>query len=136
MIPFREAITISRVYVIVEGPTEESFVSGPLAEVLWPRQVYVTPIILGVPGHKGGRTKYVRVEKDILKQLKQDQGSYCTTMIDYYGLGDGFPGTPVPSHLGNVRKVELRRARCQGRHLPTDTGVPARHSIHSLSLSS
>jgi hypothetical protein len=97
---------LSRVYVIVEGATEESFVSGPLAEVLWSRQVYVTPIILRVPGHKGERTKYVRVEKDILRQLKQDRGSYCTTMIDFYGLGGGFPGTPVPLHLNNIQRVE------------------------------
>jgi hypothetical protein len=94
------------VYVIVEGQTEESFVSGPLAEALWVRQVYVIPIILGVPGHRGGRTNYARVEKDIRTQLKQDQGAYCTTMIDYYGLGGGFPGTPVPPHLGNIQKVE------------------------------
>jgi hypothetical protein len=92
--------------VIVEGPTEESFVSGPLAEVLWPRQIYITPIILGVPGQKGGRTNYARVEKDIRTLLKQDPSSYCTTMIDYYGLGDGFPGTPAPAHLGNIEKVE------------------------------
>ena len=49
---------------------------------------------------------YARVEKDILRQLKQDPGSYCTTMVDYYGLGKGFPGTPVPTHLDNIRKVE------------------------------
>jgi hypothetical protein len=97
---------LSRVYVIVEGATEESFVSGPLAEALWSSQVYVIPIILGVPGHKGGRTNYVRVEKDVLRQLKQDRRSYCTTMIDYYGLGGGFPGTPVPPNLSNVQKVD------------------------------
>lgn len=96
---------MTRVYAIVEGATEESFVKGPLAQALWPHRVYITPIILGVPGHKGGRTAYVRLEKDILRQLKQDQGSYCTTMIDFYGLGDGFPGMPVPSHLDNVEKV-------------------------------
>jgi hypothetical protein len=92
--------------VIVEGPTEESFVNGPLAEVLSYRQVYVTPVILGVPGHKGGRTNYARVEKDVLRQLKQDRRSYCTTMLDYYGLGRGFPGTPVPEHLRSVQKAE------------------------------
>ncbi len=97
---------MKRVYVIVEGPTEESFVKGPLAEFLWLRQVLVTPIILGVPGQKGGRTKYVRLAKDISKQLKQDKESYCSSMIDYYGLGSGFPGTPVPDHLENVQKVE------------------------------
>jgi hypothetical protein len=97
---------LSRVYAIVEGATEESFVKGPLAEALSLRHVYITPIILGVPGHKGGHTSYVRVEKDILRQLKQDQRSYCTTMIDYYGLGAGFPGTPVPAHFTNIQKVE------------------------------
>ena len=86
--------------MIVEGATEESFVSGPLAEVLWLRQVYVRPIVLG------GRTKYVRVKRDILRQLKQDHGSYCTTMIDFYGLGGGFPGTPAPLHLNSIQKVE------------------------------
>ncbi len=97
---------MSRVYAIVEGATEESFVKGPLAEVLSLRQVYITPIILGIPGQKGGRTSYVRVEKDILRQLKQDQRSYCTTMIDYYGLGAGFPGSPAPAHFTNIQRVE------------------------------
>ena len=97
---------MSRVVVIVEGPTEASFVNGPLAESLWPRQVYLTPIILGVPGHKGGRTNYARVRKDLLRQLKQDSTAYCSTMIDFYGLGEGFPGTPLPPHLTNIQKVE------------------------------
>jgi hypothetical protein len=102
---------VSRVYAIVEGTTEESFVSGPLAEALRQRGVYITPIILGVPGHQGGRTNYARVKKDILLRLKQDQRSYCTTMIDFYGLGQGFPGTPLPTHLSARRKVEqLERA--------------------------
>jgi uncharacterized protein DUF4276 len=96
---------VSRVYVIVEGPTEESFVNGPLAEVLWP-SVFVIPIIVGVPGHKGGRTSYARVQKDILTQLRQDRRSYCTTMIDYYGIGRGFPGTPAPAQFSSLEKVE------------------------------
>jgi hypothetical protein len=92
---------LSRVYVIVEGPTEEAFVSGPLAEALWSHQVYVTPRSLA------GRTKYDRVRRDIVTQLKQDRSAYCTTMIDYYGLGRGYPGTPAPAHFTNIQKVEL-----------------------------
>ena len=68
--------------------------------------MYLTPIILGVPGHKGGRTNYARVRKDLLRQLKQDPAAYCSTMIDFYGLGQGFPGTPLPAHLANIQKVE------------------------------
>lgn len=94
-----------RVYVVVEGQTEESFVKDVLAPVLWPRQVYLTPIILGVPGHRGGRTNYARVKKDVLVQLKQDRTAYCSTMLDLYGLGRGFPGTPLPPNLSNLNKV-------------------------------
>ena len=97
---------MKRVCVIVEGQTEESFVKGPLAEALWPHQVLLTAIILGVPGHKGGRTNYARLQKDVLRQLKQDRTAYCSTMLDFYGLGRGFPGTPVPSDLTSIQKVE------------------------------
>lgn len=96
---------MTRVHVVVEGQTEESFVSELLAPVLWPRQVFLNPILLGSPGHKGGNTNYARVKKDIATQLKADRTSYCTTMLDLYGLGSGFPGTPVPANLGNIDKV-------------------------------
>jgi hypothetical protein len=64
------------------------------------------PITLGIPGQKGGRTNYARLTNDVVRQLKQDRRAYCTTMLDYYGLGSGFPGTPVPEHLDSVQKVE------------------------------
>jgi hypothetical protein len=91
--------------VVVEGQTEEAFVQDVLAETLWSYQVYLIPIILGVPGHKGGRTSYARLRKDVLVQLKQDRAAYCSTMLDFYGLGRGFPGTPLPAHLSSREKV-------------------------------
>jgi hypothetical protein len=122
---------LTRVYVVVEGQTEESFVGNVLAAVLWPRRVYLTPIILGSPGHKGGNPNYARVKKDILKLLKQDRAAYCSTMIDFYGLGRGFPGTPLPENLSSLDKVrqieqafkadvaaELRDLRADVRLLP------------------
>ena len=89
----------------MEGPTEESFVKDVLAQVLWPYEVYLTPILLGVPGHKGGRPNYSRVRKDIVLHLKQDRTAFCSTMLDFYGLGKGFPGMPVPPGLSNIAKV-------------------------------
>ena len=76
-----------------------------LAEALWPDHVYLTPILLGVPGHKGGRPNYARVKKDVLLHLKQDRSAFCSTMLDLYGLGSGFPGTPVPGSLPSVAKA-------------------------------
>lgn len=94
-----------RVLVVVEGQSEESFVKDVLAEAFWPRQVYLTPILLGVPGHKGGRPTYARLRKDVITLLKQDAAAYCSTMLDFYRLGADFPGMPIPSNLGNVDKV-------------------------------
>jgi len=96
---------MTRVHVVVEGQTEESFINNVLAPVLWPRQVYAIPIILGPPGHKGGNTNYARVRKDVVVLLKQDLTAYCTTMLDLYGLGQGFPGMPLPPNLPNLEKV-------------------------------
>jgi len=96
---------MTRVHVVVEGQTEESFVNEVLALALATRQVFLNPILLGVPGHKGGRVNYARVQKDILLKLKQDRSAYCSTMLDFYGLGKGFPGTPLPPNLSNLDKV-------------------------------
>jgi hypothetical protein len=79
-----------RVRVIVEGQTEASFVSGPLTAGLMGYGVFLFPTLLGVPGQRGGRVNYDRVKKDVVTALKQDQGVYCTTLFDLYGLGAGF----------------------------------------------
>lgn len=96
---------MTRVNVVVEGQTEESFVSNVLAPALWPRQVYLIPILLGAPGHRGGNTSYARVKKDVLLQLKQDRTACCSTMLDFYRRGRGFPGTPAAPTLPNLEKV-------------------------------
>ncbi len=93
------------VYVVVEGPTEESFINQVLAPVLWPRQVFLVPHLLGPRGHQGGNPRYVRVRKDVIVQLKQNPTAYCSTMLDFYGLGEGFPGMPLPASLNNLDKV-------------------------------
>jgi hypothetical protein len=96
---------LTRIKIVVEGQTEESFIEKVLAPALWHREIYLTPIILGVPGHKGGNVNYARVKKDILLHLRQDPGAYCSTMLDLYGLGEGFPGVPPPPHLTGVQKA-------------------------------
>jgi hypothetical protein len=100
---------MTRVHVVVEGQTEVSFVNQVLAPALWARQVFLRPILLGVHGHKGGRVTYARVRHDVMVRLKQDSAVYITTMLDFYGLGKDFPGTPLPpnlSNLGNATCIE------------------------------
>lgn len=97
---------MTRINIIVEGQTEESFIKNVLARVLWPREIYVTPILLGIPGHKGGNVSYLRVKQDILLHLKQDRTAYCSTMLDLYGLGSGFPGLTVLANQSGILKAQ------------------------------
>ena len=94
-----------RLRVIVEGPTEESFINNVLAPGLWPFEVYAHAVTIGVPGHRGGRVNYARYSKDVVTTLKQDQAIYCSTLVDFYGLGAGFPGHPLPQNASNLDKV-------------------------------
>jgi len=96
---------VTRVYVVVEGATEESFLNTVVAPALWTWGVNVIPIIVGAPGHKGGKPKYSRVKKDVVKLLKEDQYAYCSTMLDLYGLGTDFPGMPVDENLRSLEKA-------------------------------
>jgi len=95
---------VIRLYVVVEGQTEESFVASVLAPVLWESDVHPTPILLGPSGQKGGGTSYARVSRDVRLLLKQDHGAYCSTMIDLYGLGEGFQ-----EHLRQATSTIWRR---------------------------
>jgi hypothetical protein len=101
-----------RVRVIVEGPTEASFVQEVLYKALTPHAVFPFPTVLGTPGHRGGNVNYQRVKNDILKTLKQDQHIYCSTFFDFYGLGDGFPTrsntTPAVSQVQHLEQTILR----------------------------
>ena len=83
---------MKRVIVVVEGATEERFVSDVLCPELIRVHVLLSARILGKPGHKGGRVNYTRVQKDLLILLKSDPTAFCTTLLDYYGLEAGFPG--------------------------------------------
>ncbi|MGC8541049.1 MAG: DUF4276 family protein [Phycisphaerae bacterium] len=98
-----------RVNIVVEGQTEETFVNEVLAPALGYRGVYLTPRLLGAPGKQGGNVNYARVRMDVSAFLKQDKQAYCTTLIDLYGLGNGFPGND-PTPIGVLRRPEPGRA--------------------------
>jgi hypothetical protein len=89
---------MTRVNIVVEGQTEETFLKEVLAPALGYRGVYLTPRLLGAPGKQGGKVNYARVKRDVTAFLKQEKHAYCTTLIDLYGMGSGFPGSvPIPS---------------------------------------
>ncbi|RKY04780.1 MAG: hypothetical protein DRP56_09640 [Planctomycetota bacterium] len=80
------------IMAVVEGTTEQFFIRDILAPYLWPKEIFITPVIVTKPGQKGGDVKFSRVKNDIEKYLKQRRDTYLTLFIDYYGIKSDWPG--------------------------------------------
>lgn len=82
-----------RVYLLVEGQTEETFVRELLAPHYARMQMFLTPIIVSTrPGHRGGILSYARVRPQIERLCKQDAKAWVSTLFDLYALPADFPG--------------------------------------------
>lgn len=79
-----------RLFVHVEGQTEESFVNEVLAGHLYARgYAQVSARIVGNArqrNRRGGIRGWDSVSKDIVRHLNEDRGCIATTMVDYYAL--------------------------------------------------
>lgn len=104
-----------RALVLVEGQTEERFVKDVLAPTLGQRNLYLTPTILVTkrvkngPNFKGGVTSFAKFETDVHRLFHGAGDALVTTLLDYYGLPDDFPGMatrPSGAPLQRVRHVE------------------------------
>ncbi|MBN1509878.1 MAG: DUF4276 family protein [Sedimentisphaerales bacterium] len=94
-----------RVYVLVEGQTEEAFVKNILQGHFNRQQIYLFPIL------SGGIKKYPRARRDILAALKSDTGASCTTMFDYYGMPNNWPNRKAAGQRPHEEKaVMIERA--------------------------
>ena len=89
---------MTKVMIYVEGQTEETFVRDVLAPSLLRRDIYPIPVLARTKRTRSGRTfkggivSYNRVRRDILRLLGDSSAALVTTMMDYYGLPDDFPG--------------------------------------------
>ena len=87
---------MSRLIVHVEGVTEENFVNNVLAPHLY--SVGYTTVSARLLGNarqrnrRGGIRRWESVRKDIVNHILQDSSVTVTTMVDYYGLPNTWPG--------------------------------------------
>lgn len=106
---------MTRVYLLVEGQTEEAFVR----ELLQPRfasiGVYLYPILLLTSaGHRGGMVSYAKTRPQIVRLCRQDAGACVSTMFDLYALPRDFPGREAvdyPVAEPGAVKAEFLEAR-------------------------
>lgn len=89
---------MKRVLILVEGQTEERFVNRLLCphllafEVIAIPKIVVTKRAKGGFQFKGGVGSYRQVRSDLFKLLGDTGARAVSTMLDYYGLPDDFPG--------------------------------------------
>lgn len=100
---------MSRVYILVEGQTEETFVNELLIPHYSKLGLYLTPVIVSTSaGHKGGVVSYAKIRPQIERLCKQDQDAHITTLFDFYALPNDFPGKSsrnYPHHTNGVTKA-------------------------------
>lgn len=112
-----------RVLILVEGQTEEAFVKQLLAPALAAHGVFATPtvhntkIVKDGPNFKGGVTGFEKFRNDLVRLLK-DTDAVVTTLVDYYGLPNDFPGmgdrTRHAAARDRIRHVETALAASVG----------------------
>lgn len=97
----------TKVYIVCEGPTEQTFIRYVLAPEMYLKGIFLYPILIGKPGHKGGGIRFDRAKGDIEKFLKQRPNTYVSTMFDYFQLESNWPGNEkTPGKLTAIRKAE------------------------------
>jgi hypothetical protein len=100
---------MARLLVHVEGQTEETFVNEILRDHLVAKGFHsVSARIVGNARQRGGIRPWVSVRTDIRNHLLEDLGCIATTMVDYYGLPQNWPGRVSSRTLGTVEQ----KARC------------------------
>jgi hypothetical protein len=98
----RETRTMTRVYLLVEGQTEEAFVRELLEPHYARLGLYLTPIIVRTsPGHKGGVVSYAKIKPQLQRLCKQDADAHVSTLFDLYALPTDFPGKQDAAYPAN-----------------------------------
>lgn len=106
---------MSRIYLLVEGQTEEAFVGELLTPHYARMGLYLTPIIVSTSaGYKGGLVSYAKVKRQISRLCRQDTKAKVTTLFDLYALPTDFPGKTdcaYPTNGSGVQKADYLEAR-------------------------
>lgn len=106
---------MTRVYMLVEGQTEEAFVRELLVPHYARLGLYLFPVIVHTsPGYKGGVVSYAKIKPQILRLCRQDASAHVTTLFDLYALPQDFPGkmdAAYPVGGSGRQKAEFLEAR-------------------------
>lgn len=100
---------MSRLVVLVEGQTERTFVNAQLAPHLLSFGIRAHAVLPGKGGQEGGVRKWQGTLADLRRWLSG--GTFVSTMFDFYGMPDDWPGRLAASNLPHqVRASHVEEA--------------------------
>ncbi len=112
---------MTRIYVMVEGQTEDTFVRDVLTPHFSRIGVYLYSILVSTsPTHKGGVTNYDKVKPQLIQQCREKHTAYVTTMFDLYALPNNFPCKEDPTY--QTLRTGHQKASYLEQALATDIG--------------
>lgn len=116
---------MKKVLLLVEGQTEERFVKDVLGPHMLQREIVSVPVLVTTKlvkagaDFKGGISTYAKLEKDLMRLLGDTSAMAVTTLVDYYGLPEDFPGMksrPGGDALARASYVETSWASHVSHH--------------------
>lgn len=102
-----------KVLVLAEGPTEERFIKEAVNPELEQKRLHLQPVIVATKRvnaggkFKGGVPSYEKVRREVLNLLGDSSALIVTTMLDFYGLPESFPGRADPKGASSLEKVRF-----------------------------
>lgn len=81
---------MKRLFIVVEGQTEEAFVKELMRPYFIQNDIYdIRPVLIQTSkGHKGGFVNYEHLRNDLLRLLKsQGQDVVVSTFVDFWRIG-------------------------------------------------
>lgn len=116
---------MARLFVLVEGPTEETFVNEVLAPHLY--RVGWTAVTARIVGNarqrarRGGIRRWPSMRQDITRHLREDPDCHVTTLVDYYAMPADWPGRADAARLPATARADSVEARI-GEEVGTELG--------------
>jgi hypothetical protein len=107
--------------ILVEGQTEEAFVTAVLSPYLSRRAglwleptIVTTKRVTGGPSFKGGVRRYEKIRNDLIRLFRPSHVAVVTTLFDYYRFPVDAPGmverSKKPTALQKVQAVQAALA--------------------------
>lgn len=130
---------MKRLYIVVEGQTEEDFVKKVLAPYLLLQGILcVTPVAIHrAHGARGGMVSYEPLKKNILRLLGEGDAPIVSTLIDFFRCPDT-PGKEVWNEASNHHQEVVLREQEIGRDIGNRRFIPyiQLHEFEELLFSS